>query len=173
MNLVPRIDYLANHSRFVPVLTDHMYDHWRSLLKALGKSRGDFALSMQDRCRIGSLPLALVAFEDDHVLGTIALKPQDLDIRPNLAPWLGGLFVLPAYRRRGVASLLIDRMVAEARKLSLHCLYLWTPSAENLYFRHRWKLLERVAYHGYNISIMRRMLLPPAPVSPSIPFESR
>ncbi len=162
LNAVPlRIDYLANHSRFVPVLTDSMYAHWRSLLQAVGKSRDDFARSMQDRCRIGSLPLALVAFQDDQVLGTVALKPQDLDIRPDLTPWLGGLFVLPEYRRRGIGSLLITRIVAEAEKLGLPCLYLWTPSAERLYTKHGWKLLERVAYHGHTISIMRRMLLPP------------
>ncbi len=151
-------DYLANHTRFVPVLTDYMYAHWRSLLEAVGKSRDDFALSMQDHCRIGSLPLALVAFQDDQVLGTIALKPQDLDIRPDLTPWLGGLFILAEYRRRGIGSLLITRMVAEAEKLGLPCLYLWTPSAESLYVRHGWKLLERVPYYEYTISIMFRSL---------------
>jgi predicted N-acetyltransferase YhbS len=153
-----KVDYLANQTRFVPTLTRHMYEHWRSLLDAMGKSRQDFAQSMRDRCHTDSLPLALVAFDKDQVLGTIALKPQDLDIRPELTPWLGGLFVLPQYRRRGIGSVLISRIVAEAERLRLPCLYLWTPSSEGLYARHGWTLLERAPYHGYEISIMNRPL---------------
>ena len=141
------------------MLTDQMYEHWRSLLNAAGKSREDFAQSMQDRCRIGSLPLALVAFDPDFVLGTIALKHQDLDIRPQFTPWLGGLFVLKQYRGCGIGSLLITRIAEEARKLGLPRLYLWTPTAEKLYARQGWSLVERVSYHKYRISIMDRLLL--------------
>ena len=80
------IDYLGKQQRFLPVLAGAMFSHWRCLLESQGKSREDFTESMQARCRIGSLPTALVAFEGDSVLGTAALKPQDLDIRPNLTP---------------------------------------------------------------------------------------
>jgi GNAT superfamily N-acetyltransferase len=96
-----------------------MFSHWRSLLEAQGKSCEDFTESMQARCRIGSLPTALVAFQGDSVLGTAALKPQDLDIRPHLTPWLGGLFVLPEHRGHGVASSLVSRLVTEAQDLGL------------------------------------------------------
>ena len=153
-----KIDYLANQKRFAPTLTRHMYAHWRSLLDSMGKSRQDFAQSMRDRYHRDSLPLALVAYEKHQVLGTIALKPQDLDIRPELTPWLGGLFVLPQYRRRGIGSALISGIVAEAERLRLPCLFLWTPSSERLYARHGWSLLERAPYHGHEISIMKRAL---------------
>ncbi len=135
-----------------------MYDHWRALLQAMGKSREDFAESMQARCRIGSLPTALVAFEGDEVLGTVALKPQDLDIRPHLTPWLGGVFVLEKHRGHGIASLLITAMMAEAWRLKLAELYLWTPSAETLYTRQGWTVLERATYHDLQICIMHRRL---------------
>ncbi len=154
----PPIDYLFNHQRFVPVLTQQMYEHWRDLLQVTGRSREDFVKSIRDRCRTDSLPLALVAFNGDEVLGTVALKPQDLDIRPQLTPWLGGLFVMPEFRGRGIGSLLIINIVEEARRLRLPRLYLWTPSAESLYARHGWSLLERTAYHHYTISIMDRQL---------------
>ncbi len=154
----PQIDFLFNHQRFVPVLTERMYEHWRELLQATGRSREEFAKSMRDRCRKDSLPLALVAFHQDEVLGTVALKPQDLDIRPQLTPWLGGLFVMPRFRGHGIGSLLIIKVVEEARRLRLSRLYLWTPSAESLYARHGWSLLERVAYHHYTISVMDRQL---------------
>jgi GNAT superfamily N-acetyltransferase len=152
------VDYLANQQQFLPVLVDYMYDHWRALLQRMGKSREDFAGSMQARCSIGVLPTALVAFQGDEILGTVALKPQDLDIRPHLTPWLGGVFVPEKQRGRGIASLLITAMVAEAQKLRLAELYLWTPSAEHLYARQGWTVLERALYHDLQICIMHRRL---------------
>ena len=152
------VDYLGKQQRFLPVLAGAMFSHWRSLLEAQGKSREDFTQSMQARCRIGSLPTALVAFEGDSVLGTAALKPEDLDIRPHLTPWLGGVFVLPEHRGHGVASSLVTRLVTEAQDLGLTELYLWTPSSESLYARHGWKVFERATYHELQICIMHRRL---------------
>ena len=153
-----KIDYLGNQQRFLPVLVDAMFSHWQSLLAAQGKSREDFTQSMLARCHVGSLPTALVAFEGDSVVGTAALKPQDLDIRSHLTPWLGGVFVLPERRRQGIASLLMKRVIAEAQELGLTELYLWTPSAESLYARQGWKVFERALYHGLEICIMHRYL---------------
>ncbi len=152
------IDHLGNQQRFLPVLVDAMFSHWQSLLEAQGKSREDFVQSMQARCRIGSLPTALVAFQGDLVLGTAALKPEDLDIRSHLTPWLGGVFVLPEHRGQGIASLLVIRMIAEAQALGLTQVYLWTSSSESLYARHGWKVFERAPYHGLQICIMHRRL---------------
>jgi GNAT superfamily N-acetyltransferase len=153
-----QVDYLGNQRRFLPMLLDAMYEHWRLLLHAMGKSRDDFAESLQDRCRIGSLPTALVAYEGDQVIGTCALKPQDLDIRQQLSPWLGGMFVLPEYRGRGLGALLVSKTVAEARKLGLAQLYLWTPASERLYARHGWAVVERTRYHDLQICIMHQRL---------------
>lgn len=153
-----KIDHLGNQQRFLPVLVDAMFGHWQSLLEAQGRSREAFAQGMKARCRIGSLPTALVAFDGDSVLGTAALKSEDLDIRSHLTPWLGGVFVLPERRGQGIALLLITRMIAEARELGLTGLYLWTPSSESLYARHGWKVFERPWYHGLQICIMHRWL---------------
>jgi GNAT superfamily N-acetyltransferase len=152
------IDYLANQRSYLPVLVDAMYAHWHPLFQAMGKTREDFAGLMRARCRIGSLPTALVAFQGEQVLGTGAIKPQDLDIRPHLTPWLGGMFVMPEHRNRGLGSSLITAIAAEARKLGLPELYLWTPSSENLYARHGWEAVERTSYHGLPICIMHRSL---------------
>jgi GNAT superfamily N-acetyltransferase len=156
MNL--QFDYLGNQTRFLPPLLDAMHEHWRLVLHTMGKSREDFAESLKDRCRIGSLPTALVAFEGNQVLGTSALKPQDLDIRPQLTPWLGGMFVLPQHRGRGIGALLVSKTIAEARRLGLTQLYLWTPASESLYARHGWAVIERTRYHDLQICIMHQRL---------------
>ena len=53
-----------------------------------------------------------VLFDDNQPVGTAALVPADLDSRPDLTPWMAGVFVEPAFRGRGHATALIRRVEA-------------------------------------------------------------
>jgi GNAT superfamily N-acetyltransferase len=150
------IDYLANHPELAPELTRLFYEEWRTIYDQRGQSFDDVLHTCVERANIGSLPLALVAFQDEELVGTVSLKVQDLEIQPELTPWLGGLFVIPKWRRMGVASTLIQRVIEEAQRLKLRQLYLWTASAESLYLKLGWSEVERTDYCGQRIVIMRR-----------------
>jgi predicted N-acetyltransferase YhbS len=99
-------------------------------------------------------PLTVVALEDGHVLGSASLIPHDMDTRMELTPWLAGVFVGPAYRRKGIASELVRRIVAEAAKLKVPLLYLYTVHSEKLYAGLGWTLQERTTYRDQNVVIM-------------------
>jgi N-acetylglutamate synthase-like GNAT family acetyltransferase len=79
-------------------------------------------------------------------------------------PWIGGIFVAPEQRCRGVATAIIERLVEEARRLQLPRLYLWTNAAAGLYAKLGWEEIERLEYCGYNIAVMVRQLAPVAKV---------
>ena len=49
----------------------------------------------------------------------------------------------------------MGRAVAEARRLQLNNLYLWTSSAESLYLKLGWELRERTGSCEKEIAIMR------------------
>jgi GNAT superfamily N-acetyltransferase len=150
------VDYLANHREVARELARFSYDEWRSIYDQRGQTFADVLSTYNERANIDSLPLALVGFQGERLVGTISLKAQDLDIRAELTPWLGGLFVIPTRRRLGVASMLIDRALEEAKRLKLKQLYLWTVSAESLYRKLGWSEVERCEYCGQNIVIMQR-----------------
>jgi GNAT superfamily N-acetyltransferase len=150
------LDYLANSPQCIPELARYAYDEWRALFDSRGQNFEDALDSYRDRANIDSLPLALVALHDGKVIGTASLKIHDLDIRPEMTPWLGGVFVVPQWRCRGIATQLIGRAIQEAQRLRLSELYLWTPSAKSLYERLGWSELERLEYCGYQISLMKR-----------------
>jgi GNAT superfamily N-acetyltransferase len=150
------IDYLANHPELAPDLARLFYEEWRTIYDQRGQSFDDMLRTCVERANISSLPLALVAFQDEELVGTVSLKDQDLEIQPELTPWLGGLFVIPKWRRMGVASTLIQRVIEEAQRLKLRQLYLWTTSAESLYLKLGWSEVERTDYCGQRIVIMRR-----------------
>ena len=44
-----------------------------------------------------------------ELVGMVSLKFHDMDTRPDLDPWLGGLLVLPEWRNRGVGTMLMRR----------------------------------------------------------------
>ena len=152
------IDYLGNHPHLIEQLATWSWTEWRSIYEQRGQNFTDALKNYQERTNFDCLPLAFVAFAENELVGTISLKHQDLEIRPDITPWLGGLFVVPSWRRRGVASLLMRRAVEEAAKLNLPRLYLWTSSAEGLYLKLGWRPRERTEYHGKIITIMELQL---------------
>ena len=133
-----KIDFLKNHAACIPQLAKYSHDEWRPVYDKAGMTLGDVVASYAQRVNTDTLPLALVAIYQDMVIGTGSLKLQDLDVRPQLTPWMGGLFVVKEHRGRGVATELIHRLIKEARRLSVKRLYLWTSSAEVLYANLGW-----------------------------------
>ncbi|MDP3559738.1 MAG: GNAT family N-acetyltransferase, partial [Legionellaceae bacterium] len=53
------------------------------------------------------LPLTLVAFDGNKLIGGVSLREHD-GIRPDLMPWLGSLIVDSAYQKKGIGGMLID-----------------------------------------------------------------
>lgn len=151
------IRYLADHRELADELARWAWAEWRMYFEARGRTLEDARRSFGDRAQTDALPLALVAFAGGSLVGTVSLVEHDLPTRPHLTPWLASLFVVPESRRRGVASLLIARAVAEAARLKVPALYLWTASAnaEALYLKLGWRSVERNEYCGKHIVVMQ------------------
>lgn len=149
-----KIDYLGNHPHLAETLAQWSWAEWQPIYTERKQTFEHALKNYQERTNIDRLPLTLVAFHGDELIGTVSLKFHDLDTRPELDPWLGGVFVLPGWRGRGIASLLMQRAVTEASRLQLPKLYLWTSSAEGLYQKLGWKVVERSHYCGKDIALM-------------------
>lgn len=99
-----------------------------------------------------------VLFDNDEPVGTAALTQQDLKSRPDLTPWLAGVFVEPAFRGRGHASALVRRVEAFALAASVPTLWLHTEAAEPLYARLGWQRVGIEQDNGHPTVLMRRDL---------------
>ena len=91
---------------------------------------GASAESMQARLAtadsVERVPLSLVALHGGQPLGVVNLVENDAEHRPEWTPWLAGMVVHRAWRGRGVGSVLVRSLLAEARRLGLPRVYLGT-----------------------------------------------
>jgi GNAT superfamily N-acetyltransferase len=120
-------------------------------------------LSVEDLTRIFSghlnrdrIPLTLIAFLDGQPAGTASIYVHDLEVRPDLTPWLAAVYVAPPYRKQGIGSELVKAVESTAQKLRIDRLYLFTPDQELFYTRLGWSVLERVEYWNQTVVVMNK-----------------
>jgi len=162
------IDYLANCPELVDELARLSWEEWPEVYEQRKQTLEHSVKNYRERMNTDRLPLTLVAFRARHgqsltglaancreLVGMVSLKFHDMDTRPDLDPWLGGLLVLPKWRNHGVGTMLMHRATEEARRLVVPQLYLWTHSAEGLYDKLGWQVVERTNYFGKEAVVMQ------------------
>jgi GNAT superfamily N-acetyltransferase len=107
------------------------------------------------------MPRTFILLAGGEPVGTASLVAHDLDERPDLTPWLAGVFVEPHTRGQGYAGHLIAAVEQEARSASVPALWLYTNNAERIYTRAGWQTVETVRHGGKPFAPMRRDLLQP------------
>ncbi len=101
------------------------------------------------------LPTTLVAVDaTGEPLGSVSLVLDDLPGWEHFSPWLASLFVRPDQRGRGVGGSLLRAAVAEARRLGVATLYLFTPFHEGYYAARGWAEVARASAGGRPVAIM-------------------
>ena len=149
------VEYLADRPEFVEQLARVSWVEWQTVYQPREETFAKALKNYRERANIDRLPLALVALHGGELIGMVSLKFHDMDTRPDLDPWLGGLFVVQGWRKRGVGSMLMHRAVDEGRRLKVPRFYLWTVSAEGLYRKLGWQVVERTEYCGNNAVVMQ------------------
>lgn len=102
--------------------------------------------------------VVLMARCEGEPAGTCLLAPREIDPVHEVSPWLAGLFVAPAYRRRGVGAVLVRAIESEARQRGHTRLYLYTDTAEAYYQRLGWRTIDRANWKGFDTVLMARDL---------------
>jgi GNAT superfamily N-acetyltransferase len=97
---------------------------------------------IQKKLNINKVPFILVALDGGDWVGTASLWEHDLDKRPDLTPWIAGVYVKENYRGQGIASQLINRVFDIAKKFGFKKIYLHTEHTHRLYEKLGWSRLE-------------------------------
>ncbi|WP_428536114.1 GNAT family N-acetyltransferase [Rhodopila sp.] len=141
---------------FVPLVARWLWDaFWRHTDKT-----PDQLLEAVRRSVTGQpMPRTFILLADGEPVGTASLVAHDLDDRPDLTPWLAGVFVSPHARGQGYAARLVAAVENTAAAASIPTLWLYTNTAERIYARLGWQTTETIQHNGKPFALMRRELL--------------
>jgi GNAT superfamily N-acetyltransferase len=101
---------------------------------------------------------ALVAKADGEPVGTCLLVESEVEPNHDVSPWLAGLFVVPAHRRKGAGAALVRAIEDQARQRGFSRVYLYTTDAVGFYQRLGWEVLDRTNWKGFDTALMVRDL---------------
>jgi len=71
------IEYLADHKEVIPMLARWFYEEWAYLHPE--QTYLDVERLINERAQTNKIPVALVAFVGNELLGTVCLKVHDMD----------------------------------------------------------------------------------------------
>lgn len=128
------------------------YDTW---LKDDGYSLQDSIEQLQAVAR-GDRPreAGFIASFGSQPAGICLMVEEELNPLHDVSPWLASLFVVPEFRRGGVATRLIAAIEDHARIQGVEKLYLYTVDAEALYLKCGWQVVDRVLEHGNPLALL-------------------
>ena len=105
-----------------------------------------------------SLGVTLVAKTGGEPIGTCLLVESEIEPNHDVSPWLAGLFVVPAHRRKGAGAALVQAIEDQARLRGFSRLYLYSTAASGFYARLGWTLVDRTIWKGFDTAFMARDL---------------
>jgi GNAT superfamily N-acetyltransferase len=154
MTIVP----LAERPEFLELLAAATGREWAHLYSGWGAGAARAELLGQDPC--GVLPVTFVAVVDGRCAGTVSLIRDDLPGYRPVHPWLASLWVLPDFRGRGLATALIRRAEDHLSAHGYREAWAFTESAQSLFARCGWELVEPAQCHGVPVQVLRKELGP-------------
>jgi GNAT superfamily N-acetyltransferase len=152
--------YLADRPEALALVARWYHDEWGYLIEGETQERTNERVGEYLNC--GEMPFILLAVDGPEVLGAAQLKFYEMkDLFPDEAHWLGGVYVSPGHRGRGLGSYLAEAIAARARGLGVETLHLQTERLDGgLYARLGWRPVAQVNNHGLEVLVMARRLVP-------------
>lgn len=106
-----------------------------------------------------NIPKLFVGFVGNKFVGTVACVMDDMPGKDTgYKPWLSVLFVIPEYRKQGIATKLMKHCKVYFKNMRYKECYLWAekPHLEAVYSKLNWTTVEKVDYSCYhNVPIMK------------------
>ncbi len=146
------IQDLKDQPQYVPTLAAWHHHEWWSLNP--GCSIEQRIEDMQAYLNPDFIPSTFIATQTE-LMGSAAIVAHDMDIKPELTPWLASVFVAPAYRNQGIGSQLVKFVMQKAQQSGIETLYLFTSDRMEIFYRKLgWEVFLKTEYYGNAVSLM-------------------
>lgn len=146
------IKYLADCKEHIPTLAQWFYDKWGYMHE--GSSVEREIKQLKDRLNHDRIPLTVVAEKGGEVIGSASIVEDDMDTHKHLSPWLANVYVKSEYRRKGIGTVIIIRILEESKKLGIKKFYLFTPDMNRFFEKIGWETIEEPQYKNQKVYMM-------------------
>lgn len=146
LNLIDRPDCLEE-------ICSWHHEEWNYLNP--GRSLEARIVGMREHIKGNVMPATHVAEVEGKIVGSASIVESDMPERPELTPWLASVFVDATARKKGVGRAVVLRVMQHAREAGIKTLYLYTPDREHFYKFMGWQTIEKLFYHGANVTLMK------------------
>ena len=148
------IEHISLHPHFIDTVAELQFTQWGRLTGY--PTLDEYAAFLKQCIRSLRTPHLLVAHSGRTFLGSANLIRCDMDIRPELTPWLAHLFVVPGRRGQGIGAALVRAAVEQARTQGFEQVYLYTSGTlPGFYAQLGFVERERVEYLGKQRTVMQ------------------
>lgn len=131
---------------------------WEAWGRKAGRSLAVDLARVQALVDANDFEVTFVLLDSGTPAAMASLVRSDLDERPNLTPWLAGVYVHPDFRGRGHAIRVVRQVEQAATTEKVSTLWLYTSTAPGLYRKLGWRDHEEIERHSGRSIIMRREL---------------
>lgn len=123
------------------IITKWNYEWWGESLNCnYEKVKCFLKYSMQK----DKLPQTYGLFLDDEIIGMCQFLYEDLDVRPDIYPWLANVYIDEKYRNKGYGRILIENATKVAHDvIKFNELFLYTKHI-GLYEKFGWKYIDDI-----------------------------
>jgi RimJ/RimL family protein N-acetyltransferase len=147
------IAFLADYPDTIPTLAKWFRDQWPDYYADWSQAEleQDF---LEDASR-DRLPIRLIAFESNELVGTIIMREQGSETLPEFQPELGGLYVVESHRDHGIGTELVRAGMKLALDQGYETVYATTVVAAGILERLGWEFIKTVIYQDGQLSLYR------------------
>ena len=146
------IGFLADYLDTIPTLAKWFRHQWPDYHADMSQAEmeQDF---LEDASR-DRLPIRLVAFDSNELVGTIILREQK-DALPEFQPELGGLYVVESHRGHGIATELVRAGMKLALEQGYETVFATTVLAAGILERLGWECVKTVNLQDGQVALYR------------------
>jgi len=157
-NFKIKIDYLSDRAEIITALAHWYHAQWGYLNPS--RQIEDVIEKIKSHLGPEKIPTTFRAHYQNTLFGSAGLTQHDMETHMQFSPWLAGVYVDWPYRRQGIGSALVHRVIEEVGSMGITRLYLFTPDQEPFYARLGWTRLEQAEVRNTSVIIMLFVLKP-------------
>ena len=147
-----QISNIKYFQTWIPIIAKWIYDEWAYAFPM--RDLQEIQRGLFGRINEKEMPITLIAHDERGVLGTASLKANDMDVLPELSPWLSSVYIHPDHRGTGIARALADEVEKIAKELGYKKLYVFNPIAQGVFKTMGWSVFKTITYAGKEMAIL-------------------